>query len=124
MWDKRPDLDLESFETGKPSRVTGTVCYTDGSQVDPRDVSGQLIIPEDELDDRPAFDIHPTGEANVGFGFVIKSPNEPPTMKWGNIGPQATVFQGEIYAIQKAAEHLRIMGGMTLFIFMWIVKLL
>ena len=49
--------------------------------------------------------IKSTRIGNVGFGFVIKA--EPKNIiQWGNLGPDASVYQGEVFAVHKAAEWL------------------
>ena len=109
-WDSRPVVDWESFKTGTPQDVEGITCYTDGSQMSLEEAKGEGLIPEGE---QPSED--PTnnpfapsrgGMGNVGFGFVISKPIGK-TTQWGNLGEDATVFQGEVFAVHKASEWLR-----------------
>ena len=94
QWEGRPILDRFSLLTGKPMPVPGTVIFTDGSQMTEEDLPGG---------NQTNF---PTKRGNVGFGFIIKDQTDRETTQWGNLGPNATVFQGEVFAIQKAAEWL------------------
>ena len=84
-WDGGPEIDWDSFTYGQPgpAEPNSTVCYTDGSQV------------VDEYGDL----------SDVGFGVTILHPDGTYTDAWGNIG-DAIVFQGEVYAIYKAAALL------------------
>ena len=76
-------VDWESFKDGILEEHEGVACYTDGSQVE----------------------LHDGSLSDVGFGFLIKHTHGNITKLWGNIG-KAIVFQGEVFAIHKAAEML------------------
>ena len=68
---------------GVPKESTGTVCYTDGSKQE---------------------------EGPVGFGYVIRDGEDEYTEN-GHIGDRATVFQGEVFAVDRAASKLLELPG-------------
>ena len=76
---RRYKVDLESKNSGQPISVCSTQCYTDGSRLASRSGYGLYII--------------------QGESELAKSN--------GYLGQNATVFQSEVYAIQKASEILR-----------------
>ena len=75
-WDNRPAINLQGGG-GAPESFEGIACYTDGSQID---------------------------EGNVGYGSLVAGTE--PWESCGNLGPEASVFQGEVVAIQKVCLHL------------------
>ena len=77
QWEGLPEVDWESFEDGDPEIEEGIVCYTDGSQID---------------------------EGPVGFGFVARLPEV--VEGSGSLGLGRTVFQGEVFAVQRAASMM------------------
>ena len=107
-------MDLESFDTGLPEEPEGaTVCYTDGSQMSPLEAKGDGIFPEGEveehdqdtntIDNLPPLSSKPMGD--VGFGFVIRATPKN-IVQWGNLGSDAIVYQGEVFAVHAAALWL------------------
>ena len=84
QWEGLPEVDWDSFEEGDPEIEEGIECYTDGSQID---------------------------EGPVGFGFIAHLPEV--VEGSGSLGLGRTVFQGEVFAVQRAAsmmEDLEAMG--------------
>ena len=77
--DRRFRTDLESQALGLPTTTSSTQCYTDGSRLGNRS----------------------------GYGLCITQDGSEITKKNGYLGQNATVFQSEVYAIQKASEILR-----------------
>ena len=78
VWDRQYGLDLESFASGKPQRGTdGLRLFTDGSRLGDRTGSGFVVIHDGEV-------VHSLA---VHLG-------------------EASVFQGELYALLRAAEWL------------------
>ena len=58
------------------------ICYTDGSKIE---------------------------QGPVGYGYVIKTPGNSDNIEsYGNLGYEATVYQGEVVAVHKAAEYLNL----------------
>ena len=82
-------IDLESKESGLPITDCSTQCYTNGSRLDERS----------------------------GYGLYITQEQSEATKCNGFLGRNATVFQSEIYAIQKASEILRNMNTTSVTIF-------
>ena len=82
-WNQQDIVDMDSLTHGQPKQHKGTVCYTDGSKTDDKWSKG------------------------TGFGYVIIPPNIHDTKSyWGNLGHVASVYQGEVFAIHQAAEHI------------------
>ena len=76
--DRRFRTDLESQALGLPTTTSSTQCYTDGSRLGNRS----------------------------GYGLCITQEGSEITKKNGYLGQNATVFQSEVYAIQKASEKV------------------
>ena len=76
---RRYKVDLESKNSGQPISVNSTQCYTDGSRLANRS----------------------------GYGFFITQGISDVAKSNGYLGENATVFQSEVYAIQKASGILR-----------------
>ena len=91
-WHKNFKVDKSSFEKGDPIQTAGISCYTDGSRTD------------SEL---------------TGWGFCAKSFTDDSMIAsdHGCLGPNATVFQAEVWAIRQAAERLRNVPETTVFFF-------
>ena len=87
--DRRFRTDLESTASGLPTTTSNTQCYTDGSRLCNRS----------------------------GYGLCIYQDGSEVTKKNGYLGQHATVFQSEVYAIQKASEILRNMDTKSVCIF-------
>ena len=87
--DRRFRTDLESTDSGLPNTTSNTQCYTDGSRLCNRS----------------------------GYGLCIYQDGSEVTKKNGYLGQHATVFQSEVYAIQKASEILRNMDTRSVCIF-------
>ena len=79
QWDKKYKINLESFKDGQPHEDNTIKIFSDGS----KDQSG-----------------------NTGSGYVIYRPNQPTQERHFHLGKYTTVFQAEVYAIQKAAEYV------------------
>ena len=87
--DRKFKTDLESTASGLPTTTSSTQCYTDGSRLGNRS----------------------------GYGLCITQDGSEVTKKNGYLGSNATVFQCEVYAIQKASEILRNMETNSVTIF-------
>ena len=68
---------------GIPIETEGITCYTDGSK----------------QEDSP-----------VGYGYVVYQGNDE-YVGYGNIGTQATVYQGEVFAVDRAAVAILELPG-------------
>ena len=107
IWTDRPTLDTESLTDGSPYVEKGIICYTDGSQMLQEEVSEDPNEIREETLKPPRIPIIPGSSrdlGNAGFGFLITRENLPTIKQWGNLGPQATVFQAEVFAVHKAAD--------------------
>ena len=107
IWNDRPILDHDSLTDGSPYVESGIICYTDGSKMDKTEISSGPNEVQDFIVKTPRIPILP-GSAkemgDAGFGFLISRQNSPMIKQWGNLGPDTSVFQAEVYAVNKAAE--------------------
>ena len=109
IWKDRPQLDVDSLIHGSPYVEEGIICYTDGSQMKQEDISeGPNEIRENNP--RPPRVPILLGKkedmGETGFGFLIQKDGRPTLKHWGNLGPSATVFQAEVFAVNKAADMI------------------
>ena len=86
---RRYKVDLESKNSGQPISVNSTQCYTDGSRLANRS----------------------------GYGFFITQGISDVAKSNGYLGENVTVFQSEVYAIQKASGILRYIDADSVTIF-------
>ena len=107
IWKDRPSLDVDSLTDGSPYVEEGIICYTDGSKMAKEEISTGPNEVRIETPKPPRVPILPHTElemSDTGFGFLISRPDRPMLKQWGNLGQTASVFQAEVFAVQKAAE--------------------
>ena len=76
-------LPTPKLGDGRLTDTEGIVCYTDGSKIE---------------------------ESPVGFGYLVRS-TASNHGEHGHIGTHSTVFQGEVFAIQRASNYLQTLPG-------------
>ena len=79
-WNFNYTLNEQSFQEGNPNNQGSIQIYTDGSKID---------------------------DGPTGYGtFIIQAATQTTISEYGNLGLTASVFQGEIYAVTRAASAL------------------
>ena len=78
-WNINYHLNIDSLKEDTPYLGGDVDIFTDGSKI---------------------------GEGSTGFGVVIKYKDKDTLKESGNLGLRATVFQGEIFAVSRAAQLL------------------